>query len=251
MTFTGNKVIGILGGMGPQAGVDLHEKVIQESGAKTDQDHFNLVHLAFPAGIADRTAFLNGTSQENPAAGIFEVLCKMERIGVNVAGMPCNTAHSPNILGKVHQLMQQQGLKLKFLDMVQEVMNHLGQHLEKGTPVGILATAGTCQTGLYDDALCTHDFRPVKLAADLQARLVDEAIYKREFGLKAHSNPVQPEAVGLLSEAVFQLKGQGAKLVLLACTELPLALTSDSLHDVALLDATRVLARALVREARQ
>ena len=75
---------------------------------------------------------------------------------------------------------------------------------------------------------------------------VQQAISNTAYGIKAQSNPVTPEARAALLAEAEKLVGQGADAVILGCTEIPLALTEPDLHGVPLLDATKVLARALI-----
>ena len=73
-----------------------------------------------------------------------------------------------------------------------------------------------------------------------------QAISNTAYGIKAQSNPVTPEARGALLAEAEKLVEQGADAVILGCTEIPLALTEPDLRGVPLLDATKVLARALI-----
>ena len=91
-------MIGVIGGMGPYAGLDLVEKIFAETIASTDQDHVPVAMLSCPASITDRSAFLLGKSAENPANAIAEVALRLERSGAAIAGMPCNSAHARLIL---------------------------------------------------------------------------------------------------------------------------------------------------------
>ena len=75
---------------------------------------------------------------------------------------------------------------------------------------------------------------------------MQQAISNKTFGIKAESNPVTAQARQYLSDEAAALAAQGAQAVILGCTEIPLALTEKSLHGLPLIDATAVLARALI-----
>ncbi|MEQ9659939.1 MAG: hypothetical protein RLO00_17505, partial [Fulvivirga sp.] len=61
-----HRTIGIVGGMGPQAGVTLHEAIVRHTSAITDQEHLSVILMTFPRAIQDRTKFLCGLTKENP-----------------------------------------------------------------------------------------------------------------------------------------------------------------------------------------
>ena len=70
-------LIGILGGVGPLAGVLLHEKIVKGTKAKSDQDHFDIVHMCLPQYVSDRTDYLLAVADDskqatlpNPALGL-------------------------------------------------------------------------------------------------------------------------------------------------------------------------------------
>ena len=63
---SGSVILGIGGGVGPSAGVGLHQKIIDNTRSKTDQGHFTVVHISRSAHIQDRTKFLLGEIETNP-----------------------------------------------------------------------------------------------------------------------------------------------------------------------------------------
>ena len=87
-------MIGILGGMGPQAGVDLATKVISQTRAEKDQDHIPLMLIGDPH-VPDRTAFLFGRTDINPAHAMAKSVNMLIASGAQCVGIACNTAHSP------------------------------------------------------------------------------------------------------------------------------------------------------------
>ena len=60
-------IIGIVGGVGPLAGLDLQAKIVAQTIAGRDQDHLPVVSLSWPGPIPDRTEYLLGRVAENPA----------------------------------------------------------------------------------------------------------------------------------------------------------------------------------------
>jgi len=95
------KIIGIVGGVGPYAGVDLVTKILNLKKAVKDQDHLPLALMSLPGLIHDRTAFLLGETDVNPAYAISRIIMKLRQVGADVVGIPCNTAHAPSIFNLI------------------------------------------------------------------------------------------------------------------------------------------------------
>ena len=74
-----------------------------------------------------------------------------------------------------------------------------------------------------------------------------DSVYDPEFGVKAHASPVSGRARANVLTAIARARAAGAEVVVLACTELPLAVPEPIVEGTPVVDATRVLARALVR----
>ena len=90
-------IIGIVGGMGPEAGIALSSSILRHTRAATDQQHFSTMLMSLPRYIGDRSAFLAGKIPQNPAYNIAKIIGMMEKAGATVFGMACNTAHAPTI----------------------------------------------------------------------------------------------------------------------------------------------------------
>jgi len=240
-------IIGIAGGVGPYAGIDLARKVFDQTIASSDQDQLPVALLSFPGQIADRTEFLLGHVKTNPAHAIARVIVQLDRLGAAVAGIPCNTAHAPPIFDVIAQDVRKAGCSVRILNMVAETASFLRVHHPRATTAGVLCTTGTATARVYDAALRKEGRDLVMPNESLQAR-VHDALYDPHIGIKARSNPVTPEARDILMDAVLALQDAGAQAVLLACTEIPLAITEKSIGETVILDPTLILARALIRE---
>src|SRR5690554_3400281 len=106
-------MIGIAGGMGPYSGLDLLNKIFDNTLADSDQEHLDAILLSTPSIIEDRTQFLLGNVKVNPAFAITKILLKLERSGATVAGIPCNTAHSDIIFKVIQQELEKAKSKIK------------------------------------------------------------------------------------------------------------------------------------------
>lgn len=240
-------VIGIVGGVGPYAGLDLQARVLQQTIATRDQDHLPVVSVSWPGEIADRTAFLLGEADENPAAALVRQLAVLGRAGATVAAIPCNTAHAPAIFDAVEAGLARVEPRPRLLHMIREVAGHLAEHLPGVRTIGVLSTTGTYRVRLYPALLEPLGYRLVAPDEALQTAVIHPAIYDPQVGLKALGR-VTTETRAALERGIAALRAQGAEAILLGCTELPLAFPEPAFGGLPLVDPTLVLARALIRE---
>ena len=241
-------MIGIVGGVGPYAGGDLFRKILDQTDATTDQGHLSVALLSVPARIADRTEFLLRRTGENPAGAMARVILDLERLGAAVVGIPCNTAHAPEIFKSILGDLRAAGSKVHLVHMIHEVARFLREQLPRVRTVGVLCTTGTHRTQVYPDCLEPEGFRVV-LPDERRQQAVQQAIYDGEFGLKARPDPASDAAKEILAGAINALRQSGAEAIVLGCTEIPLAVETDRIDQTAIVDANLVLARALIREA--
>ncbi len=238
-------VIGVIGGMGPYAGLDLVRKVFDETAANTDQEHLPVALLSYSQRIQDRTAYALGRTEENPGIAIADVGAALDRLGATVAGIPCNSAHMPPIFDVTVDLLRRRGCQMRLLHLIHETMQHIQETLPDVRRVGVLSTLGTFRLGVYEKAIRASGLEPVMPTERIQDRFVNRAIYDPVFGIKAQSDPVTPQATELLLHAMRFLSVHDAEAIILGCTELPLAVPAS--WNFTVVDPARALARALIR----
>lgn len=239
-------MIGIVGGVGPLAGVDIMKKIIEETDVVTDQEHLSVLLSSQPQRIVDRTAYLLGDEPVNPGYALAEIAIELGNSGATVAAVPCNTAHAPAIFDVVKKELAKSGLALKLLHLIEETAAFI-QEQYPGATVGVLSTTGTRDTGLYKNVISSFGLTHIAPDDDLQA-VVHEAIYDETFGIKACSSPVTDRAQDSLLTAIKKMRTLGVDVIILGCTELPLALSEQSYYGIPVVDPNRILARALIRE---
>ena len=110
--------IGIVGGVGPHAGLDLTRKLFDHTRAEADQEHLPVMLYSFPDRIGERPAFLLGKTADNPGEAIGDIMAELARAGATVIGMPCNTAHSPRILDAALEKLNATGRPVRFVHMI-------------------------------------------------------------------------------------------------------------------------------------
>ncbi len=222
--------IGIIGGMGPLATCDLFKKIIEVTDAGTDQEHMR-VCIDSNTEIPDRTAaILNGG--KDPVNEMVKSAVRLQGMGADVLIMPCNTAHY--FYDRITPFVD-----IPFLNMIEETAKAVQKRGIK--KAGLMATDGTCQTGVYDQIFTPMGIELVKPSAEGQQAIMD-VIYK---GIKAGDMDI--DLTGF-HKAIDELFAAGAEVLILGCTELPVAFEQFSIEESAI-DPTLVLASAAVKAA--
>jgi aspartate racemase len=233
--------VGVVGGVGPAATVDFMSKLVRNTPASRDQDHIRIMVEQNPQ-IPDRTqALLAGG--EDPTLALYAACKTLEAGGADIIAIPCNTAHA-----FVEEI--QPSLSIPIVNMLTCTADHLRKAFPTLRDVGVLATSGTLASGVYRTALEARGFAQIGPRPDGQARLMN-AIYGPR-GAKAGFT--RGECVDDLAAAVDDLVSQGARVIVLGCTELPLLLRDTALlhrHGAALhwIDPGDVLAKRCVAYA--
>lgn len=240
-----SKRIGIVAGAGPFAGVDLLNKILQQTVAPTDQDHLDIIGWFQPSQIPDRTAFLLGEIDENPANAIAAQIRALASAGAQVVAIPCNTAHAPLIYDEI--VARIADCDVLFLHMIRETTDFVRQRHPQIERIGVLATSGTQMVRLYPEVFMLQGYETVEPTSAETAQIVMPTIYDPTYGLKAtgKSERARDELLAMIK----RLRDRGAQAMILGCTELPLALPEREIDGLPLIDPTRVLARALIRES--
>lgn len=224
------KTIGILGGMGPLATVDLFRKITVHTDAKSDQEHPRVV-IDSNTDIADRTeALLHGGADPTPE--MIKSAQHLERIGADVLIMPCNTAHCfyDAVAASV---------SVPMLHMIALTCDALRERGVKRA--GLLATDGTVRTGIYQRAFADSGIALLTPEGDDQAAVMD-VIYD---GVKSGDLAYDTAAFRRACEGLLS---RGAETLILGCTELPLAFELYHL-DYPAVDPTLELALGALRAA--
>lgn len=246
--MTQTPIIGIVGGVGPYAGLDIVQKIFDQTIANSDQDHLPVAMLSLSEQILDRTEYLEGRVKENPGYALAQVLLKLEQIGAEVAGIPCNTAHAPQIFQLIEAELLKNNSQLKLFHLIEECIKYIQNRYADMKSIGVLSTTGTWRFRLYTDLLQSKGLTPIVPTEQQQHQVVHPAIYDPNYGIKAQSFPVSARAKNDLLQAIRDLRAKGAEAIILGCTELPLAFQENSVEGIPLIDPTRILAQALIKE---
>jgi aspartate racemase len=226
------KIIGILGGMGPEATSDLYLRIIKATPAKRDQDHPRVI-IYSNSKVPDRTAAILGVGP-SPMPELIRAGKRLEEAGADFIIIPCNTAHY-----FIDQLKKE--LRVPILHMIRLSAAKALKSYPKMNKVGLLATDGTVKSGLYKSAFGVAGIEIIEPSPEKQMDVM-KAIYQC---IKA-GNLIDG---GLLLRSVANdLIGAGAEMIICGCTEVSLVLKEGDLP-VPILDPLQVLAEEAVAEA--
>ncbi len=216
------KVLGIIGGMGPMATADLFIKIIEMTDAACDSEHLHIL-IDNNTDIPDRTkSILSGSSA--PLEYLSESAQRLCAQGADVLVVPCHTSH-------YFYDELQASCPVPIINMLSELKKQAQQSGCK--KLGLLATDGVVQSGVYDRAFSGSGIELVYPEPDGQAKLM-RLIYEQ---IKA-GRPAEPE---LLNESLEKMASQGAEAFILGCTELPLVFSGERF-----IDPTAILAKAAI-----
>ena len=225
-----SKTIGIIGGMGPLATVDLFGKIVANTTAANDREHIPVV-IDNNTRIPDRTAGIlhNG---ESPIREMVRSAVKLESMGADFLIMPCNTAHFfYNDIVKF--------VNIPMINMLEETAKAIK---EMGIgKVGLLATNGTIESGVYATAFEKFNVEFVTPNEEHQKAVMD-LIYN---GVKAGNFSIDITA---FRNTINYLVSEGVEYVVLGCTELPIAFEKWEFN-VKSIDPTLVLAKSAIKYA--
>ncbi len=230
------RILGIFGGMGPEATANLYSEIVRLTPAARDQDHIPTLIYSLPQ-VPDRTAAILAN---DPAIipWLVEGVTRLEKAGAAFIVIPCNTAHY------FHDRMQA-AVAIPILHMIRETADEVVRRHPDCQTVGLLATTGTLQSGLYAREFEARGIRVVTPDESVERDCVMAAVYTH-----IKSGTGRQTAEDLLARAGDHLEARGAQVLVLGCTEIPLAFNPARAH-VPVVNATRVLAEAAIRAYRQ
>jgi len=227
------KIIGILGGMGPEATIDLFYKIIKFTPVEKDQDHLRIIIDNNPK-IPDRTAAILGKG-EDPLPALRESARNLEKAGADFIIIPCNTAHYflPSI---------QESVKIPVLNMIVEAASETQQRIPQIKKVGLLASMGTYKIKIYHQR-----FKKYNIEVISPEEKDKEEVMKVIYAVKAGN--LSEEVKNNILKITQKLIDKGAEAIIAGCTEIPLILKEQDIS-VPLIDPTQILAKAAVKKAR-
>ena len=216
-------MIGILGGMGTQAGLDFCNKLAILYRGKIDQEYplfllYNKSNIpGRPESIGVQTGNLSNRITNKISERKYSLVLKSLLNGCNVLKkskckfivIPCNTAHYwyDDLKKKIN---------IPIINMPKEVFNHTKKNCKKKSSIGLLATEGTLKTGVYNKFF-DKDYKLIYPNNLAQKNSVNKAIKLVKMGRVKEANETIKSAIDFLIK-------KKCKKIILGCTELPIAI---------------------------
>ena len=216
-------MIGILGGMGTQAGLDFCNKLAVLNRGKIDQEYplfllYNKSNIpGRPESIGIQTANLSNKSKNKIKKIRYNRVLKsllggcklLEKNNCKFIVIPCNTAHYwyDDLKKKIN---------IPIINMPKEVFKFTKKKCKKNSKIGLLATEGTLKTGIYNKFF-DKNYKLIIPNSNIQKKNINKAIKFVKMGnIRAAEKSIKP--------AINFLIKQKCKKIILGCTELPIAI---------------------------
>ena len=196
-----HRVVGIIGGMGPEATLDLMRRVLAKTPAQGDQDHIHLIVESNPK-IPSRIAHLIDGTGADPTPELIRIAQNLQRAGAEALAIPCNTAHA-----YAHSIRR--AVSIPLLDMVQLTVDHIAGS-RRVARVGLLASSAVLATELYAKSFTCHGIAIVHPARQDEVMSLIKAVKCGETG---------PDAEAALARIALELANR-ADVLLVGCSEL-------------------------------
>lgn len=236
MTQAHEKILGVLGGMGPLASAQFMLRLTLLTPAERDQEHIPTVLWSDPR-VPDRTrGKLAGG--EDPLPWLLRGINGLRQAGCGAIVIPCNTAH-----GWYEKMLREAGVPIPHIvDAAAADLRRIG--VARGT-IGLMGTQATLNMRLYQERLADQGWDCVTPSQEQMDRLVTPAI------ALVKANRVA-EAFAPLAEVVNSLADRGVAAVVLGCTEIPLGIQAGpaSALRAPVVDTIDALARVAIDWAR-
>lgn len=270
--------IGIIGGAGPLATLDIEKKILSATqkitNPLTDQDYFNLVVFNYSETYDRNDSVFLGWP--DPLSQYVKYIKSLSTIDVDLILLACNTAH-------MHLPALKEKTKVQIISIIEKTIDYLRINFSDCCNVGLISTKATLEKKLYHNLLSKHDIKTLTLEPATQ-NLIMEAIYLIKAGIALHRKEMflkNPRCISkidkgyldmlkrhphkrillmdnlpnpsfIVRNAIKELKSKGCHHIIFGCTELPLVLPYlDHDPNVHFIDPNTIIAEAVVDELQE
>lgn len=223
------KTVGILGGMGPEATIDLMTRIMRLTPARDDIDHIHCIVDNNPKVPSRIKAIIEGTG-ESPAACMIGMARRLAECGADFIVIPCNTAH-------YYHRDVQEAVRVPVLNLIELTAREVASSVPGVRKVGLLASPAVRMTRLYEMV-----FQPMGIEVVYPARPEEERLFGVIRDIKAGARG--PEIRDSIRGIVSGVAALGAEVGIIACTEL--SVVSDAGFSMPVFDASDILAKEIV-----
>jgi aspartate racemase len=229
-----DKVVGVIGGMGPEATVDLMMRVIRATPAEDDMDHIRMFVDNNPKVPSRIKAIIEGTG-ESPAPAMAEMARNLAALGADFLVIPCNTAH-------YYYDEVSSAVDIPVMNMIDITVQTVFHENASIVTAGILASKAVLMKGLYRKSFKRQGVDVIYPSSEVQ-----ESLMSTVRTIKTGNYDTGDRNV--LQSAAKQLVRKGAEALIVGCTEL--SVISDGIDaGVKVYDSSQLLAENIVREAK-
>ena len=222
-----SKALGVIGGLGPLPTAHFMELVTNMTDVKTDQEHLQMIVYSMPS-IPDRTAYILGRSDRDPAPEMIRIGKLLEQQMVSHIVVPCMTAH-------FFYDELQENVSVPVIHAVRKTVDHLRENgFQK---VGIMGTSGTVEAGVFHRELERQGLEAISPSTEAQADVMHLIFSNIKAGVAPEMDRFQAVAL--------ELRDKGAEVIILGCTELSLIKRNYPIG-AGFVDALEVLAREAI-----
>jgi aspartate racemase len=219
-----HRIVGIIGGMGPEATVDLMRRVVAKTPAQDDQDHVHLIVESNPK-IPSRIAHLIEGTGADPTPELIRIAGNLQRAGADALAIPCNTAHA-----YAHSIRR--AVSIPLLDMVSLTVDQIALS-GRAARVGMLASTAVNAAELYTKAFLARGIATVLPPRQDEVMALIKGVKRGDTGAGAQA------ALGRLA---LEMSAR-CDVLLIACSELSVIVAGIT---VPFVDSLDVLAQAIV-----
>lgn len=227
------KIVGILGGMGPEATIDLFSRIVEETHAKCDEDHLRIIIDNNPKMPSRQDAILKGT--ESPVPAMVETAKNLKNAGADFIILGANTAHYfyDEVTSQVD---------IPFLHIINEAVKELLRSYPNVKKVGVMATNAAVKTKLYNNCCKKFNIEVIELNEDEQNKIHNTIFDFKYNGLTENNLKSACESVEILIS-------KGAEAIIMGCTEIPVILKGKS-FSIPLIDPNDIIGKVAVAYAK-
>lgn len=231
-TASKDLIVGVMGGMGPQATADFLNKLVEATPVAVEQDHLRVLIDSNPK-VPDRNRAIAGEGK-SPGPTLALMARRLQTAGAGMLVMACNTAHA-------FESSIRNAISIPFVSTIEEACDACVRDHPRARRVGILAAPGCISAGLYQASLHSRALEPI--VPDANDRLRFNSLLYR-IKVEGASDEIRREMI-----SIGQRLTARADVIVAGCTEVPLVLRASDLSRP-VVDATWNLAKRCVSYAR-
>ena len=224
------KVLGVLGGVGPLATIYFADLVVKMTDARTDQEHIAMVILNH-SSIPDRTEYIMDKSKPNPLPVMISDAKMLEEDNCDYIVIPCNTAHY--FYDEI-----QKSVSVPIINILEETVKYCEQTIPNIKKIGVLATDGTIASHAYQNIINKHGLECVVPEKEDQQSVMNIIYNQVKAGREVDIFEFQ--------RIIGNLKNLGCDAVVLGCTELSIIKKDFEINRNDIVDSMECLARASI-----